>query len=148
MYINCKTYFSFRYGTFSTEQLVNTAIENGVTSLALTNINSTCDAWDFVKLCKETEIKPVLGVEVRNEDQLLYILLAANNNGYAWINEFLSQHLLAKKAFPEVAEKPSFFKSSSDGFIIFPPGTKPLGELQSNEHIGILPWEISKLYST
>ena len=30
MYINCKTYYSFRYGTFSTEALVNTAAEAGI----------------------------------------------------------------------------------------------------------------------
>jgi DNA polymerase III alpha subunit len=38
----------------------------GVTALALTNINSTCDAWDFVKHCREAQIKPILGVEIRN----------------------------------------------------------------------------------
>ncbi len=37
MYLNCKTYFSFKYGTFSTEDLVKTAVDKGVTALALTN---------------------------------------------------------------------------------------------------------------
>jgi DNA polymerase-3 subunit alpha len=127
---------------------VNKAVENGVTALALTNINSTCDAWDFVQLCKEGGIKPILGVEVHNEDQLLYILLAANNNGYAWINEFLSQHLLYKKPFPIVSEEPVFFENPADGFVIYPTGTKSLDELQFNERIGILPWEVSRVYST
>ena len=109
MYINCKTYYSFRYGTFSTQELVNMAAENGVSSLALTNINSTCDIWEFVQLCNEKNIKPIAGVEVRNNDTFLYLLISANANGLSWIHEFLSRHLMAKKPFPEAAENPSFF---------------------------------------
>ena len=101
MYLNCKTYYSFRYGTFATEELVNKALELGVNSLALTNINSTCDLWQFVKLCQEGGIKPITGVEIRNKDKLLYILIAANNDGLTWIHEFLSTHLINKKEFPE-----------------------------------------------
>jgi len=101
MYLG-KTYFSFKYGTYSTKQLVSEGVEAGATALALTNINSTCDAWDFVQYCREEGIKPILGVEIRNGNSLLYILLAANNNGFRWINEFLSEHLLEKKDFPEV----------------------------------------------
>ena len=39
MYLNCKTWYSFKYGTFSTDQLVKTAVDKGVTALTLTNIN-------------------------------------------------------------------------------------------------------------
>ena len=59
-----KTYFSFKYGTLSTEELVTAGVEAGATSLALTNINSTCDAWDFVLFCQQKNIKPILGVEI------------------------------------------------------------------------------------
>jgi DNA polymerase III alpha subunit len=61
MYLNCKSYYSFRYGTFSTAALVETAVNNGVTALALININTTCDVWDFVKGCREAGIKPLVG---------------------------------------------------------------------------------------
>ena len=59
---------------------METAANNGETALALTNINCTGDLWDFVKLCREAGIKPIVGVKVRNKDKLLYLLLAANNN--------------------------------------------------------------------
>ncbi len=48
MYLNCKTQFSFRYGTYKTEDLVLAARERGADMLALTNINNTADIWDFV----------------------------------------------------------------------------------------------------
>ena len=96
MYINCKTYFSFRYGTLSAKNLIQAGVEAGVNTMALTNINSTCDLWDFVQACRNEGIKPIVGAEIRNGDELLYILLAANNNGLAWINEFISIHLEEK----------------------------------------------------
>jgi DNA polymerase-3 subunit alpha len=147
MYLNCKTNFSFLYGTFKTRELVETATAQGVTSLALTNINSTCDLWEFVKLCGKAHIKPVAGVEFRNGDKLLYILLAANNRGLAWIHSFLSEYLLEKKSFPEAGPELNFFADSWDGFAIYPFGAKSPEDLVPNERIGLLPSELTKLFS-
>jgi len=144
MYLT-KTYFSFKYGTFSTEELVKAGADAGATALALTNINSTCDAWDFVQFCQEQGIKPILGAEIRNGNKLLYILLAANNKGFRWINEFLSEHLLQKKAFPEHATETHFFTDPSDGFVIYPFQGKAPEALLQNECIGVLPGEAGKL---
>lgn len=145
MYINCKTYFSLRYGTFKTKELVKRAVDKGIGTLALTNINSTCDIWDFVKFCQEEGIKPVTGVEIRNTDKLLYVLLAANNNGLKWIHDFISIYLLAKKEFPDAYDH-AFFEDSGDGFVIYPANSKPLENLLVNERVGVLPWEVNKLF--
>ena len=149
MYLNCKTYFSFRYGTFSSKELVKAAVDNGITALALTNINSTCDTWDFVKDCREAEIKPIAGAEIRNEDELLYIFLAANNSGLGWINEFISVHLESHTPFPspkENGETGHFFNDLNDGFVIYPLGKRAPADLKSNERIGVLPDEVNKLF--
>jgi DNA-directed DNA polymerase III PolC len=145
MYLNCKTYFSFRYGTYTTEELVNAAAEHGITTMALTNINATCDTWDFVKFCQQKGIKPVAGVEIRNDDQLLYLLLAANNLGFTCINAFVSYHLQHKLSFPEQAP---CFSTPVDGFVIYPFGAKSFDQLLTNEYIGILPAELNKLFGT
>lgn len=146
MYLNCKTYYSFRYGTYATEELVHAAQQVGATGLALTNINSTSDAWPFISLCKKAGIKPIVGTEVRNEDDLLYILLAANNRGLAAIQAFLSVHLINKELFPTSGENTSFFSHPEDGFVIYPLGAKSLDKLSCNERIGVLPWEVNKLF--
>ena len=148
MYLNCKTNFSFRYGTFSTLQLVQAAVERGLAALALTNINCTSDEWEFVRLCREQGIKPLCGAEIRNGDQLLYILLAANNKGLAWIHNFLSDHLQAEKPFPESAVEQPFFTDSWDGFVVYPLGQKEPAALFPNERMGIKTWELTKLYGT
>ena|ERR1700744_4639529 len=55
MYLG-KTYFSLKYGTYSTKELVKDAVDAGAATLGLTNINVTCDAWDFVQYCRRKRI--------------------------------------------------------------------------------------------
>ncbi|TDH24178.1 DNA polymerase III subunit alpha [Segetibacter sp. 3557_3] len=141
MYLNCKTWFSFLYGTFRTEELVKTAVEMGVNTIALTNINSTCDIWDFVDYCRQHAVKPVAGAEIRNEALFLYILLARNNNGFKQINAFISQHLQNKSCFPL---RPVF---DENVLIIYPINSIEPAALQSNELIGVQPAEVNKLYN-
>jgi DNA-directed DNA polymerase III PolC len=138
MYLNCKTYFSFRYGTYGTEELIKEAVEKGITSLALTNINNTCDAWDFVDYCIENNIKPIVGAEIRNDEKFMYILLAKNNEGLRRINEFLSNQHNEKHYFPER------FTYDKNVFVIYPLTIKTENE---NEFIGVNTNEINKLYN-
>ncbi len=139
MYLNCKTYFSFHYGTFGTEELVKKASGLGVSQLALTNINNTCDAWDFVDYCRQYQVKPVVGAEIRNGSELCYILLAKNNQGLELINRFISEHLQQNKPFPR---RPDL----SDIFCIYPFGSLPVSELQAHELIGVQMTEVNKLF--
>ena len=140
MYLNCKTYFSFRYGVLSAEELVALSSELGIQSLALTNINSTCDHWDFYKSCEEHKIKPVLGVEIRNEDDFKYVLLAKNRFGLKEINEFLSYHLQQKLLFPT---RCSF---TANVWVIYKLGLIETSDLEINELIGVRINEINKLF--
>lgn len=141
-----KTYFSFKYGTFSTEELVDAAVEQGLTSLILTNINSTADSWDFVQFCEEKGIKPILGTEIRENNQLLYVLIAASNRGFGQINEFLSAYQLSGKPFPDSHSLAPVFDKPEDGFVIYPLGSKPAEDLLDNERIGIQSTEVFKLF--
>ena len=145
MYLNCKTYFSLKYGTYSTEELVMEAAHKNVAALALTNINSTADAWPFYKRCRDNNIKPILGAEIRNGNTLLYILLAANNLGFEWINTFISTHLRENKPYPLPVVTTTFYDNVDDGFIIYPLGAKPVDTLLKNEFMGVQPGEVNKL---
>jgi DNA-directed DNA polymerase III PolC len=145
MYLNCKSYFSLRYGTYSTGELVKEGVEKNATALALTNINSTADAWPFYKLCRENNIRPILGAEIRNGDTLLYILLAANNKGFEWINGFISRHLRENSPFPLPGATNSFYDNIEDGFVMYPLGSKRVEALRKNEFIGVQPVEVNKL---
>jgi len=141
MYLNCKTYFSYRYGTMGTKELVEMARAKRVKSLALTNINSTADAWDFVDFCREAAIKPIVGAEIRNGQKLMYILLAKNDGGLKEINAFISIHLMEKVDFPA---SPDF----KEVWVIYPYGVRSPDSLGADELIGIKLEQLIKLYDT
>lgn len=140
MYLNCKTWFSLRYGTISTNNLAKMAREHGITSLALTNINATTDAWMFVKACREQYIKPILGLECRNGAAFCYILLAQDMEGWLHINRFLSRYQKSGEPFPPHAPY------LPHTFVIYAWGTRPLDKLEPHELVGVRPREINKLF--
>ena len=140
MYLNCKTYFSYRYGTFSTQELVDEAADKGASAMALTNINNTADWWDFYSFCNEKQIRPLLGVEIRNGDDLVFILIARNDQGLLEINRYLSKFLQSKEPYsPE--------KFSEHVYVIYSMHRSSSGDLGENELIGVRPSQVNKLFS-
>ncbi|MBC9934569.1 DNA polymerase III subunit alpha [Chitinophaga qingshengii] len=140
MYLNCKTFFSLRYGTMPAEMLVQKAAQLGITTLALTNINITSDAWQFVELCRKHLIKPVLGVECRNQSDLKYLLLARNQEGWYHINRFLSDQLRRDQPFPDRAP------ALPGTWAIYAWGAVPPASLQAHELLGVKPRDLNKLF--
>ncbi len=114
MYLNCHTYYSLRYGTFSEVELLELAQQNQVTKLVLTDINNTSAGLNFVRKAIEYQIRPILGIDFRNGIEPCFVGIAKNNEGYQELNEFLSSYLHEKKMFPSIAPK---FKSV---FVIYP----------------------------
>lgn len=139
MFMNCKTWFSYRYGTFSTQDLVDAAAELDLASLGLTNINSTADSWDFVDFCRKKKIKPIVGTEIRNKDKFCYLLMAKNDTGLQEINRFLSRHLQDELPFPE---RPDSFLEVQ---IIYPFGSFAAQNLKEHEFIGVLASELNHI---
>ncbi len=106
MYLNNHTYFSLRYGTFSEKELLRLAQETGLTVLPLTDINNTSACLNFVRLAPKYGIRPILGIDFRKGAEPLFIGLAANNEGFQELNNFLSRHSHEKLEIP--AEAPAF----------------------------------------
>lgn len=140
MYLNCKTCFSLRFGTIKTEELVLLAKEHGITSLALTNVNSTTDAFLFLRECVKHGIKPILGVECRDGSAFRYILLAQDMEGWLQINRFLSGHL--HKGIPFPVRAPYL----PNTFVIYAWGTQQLQTLAPHERVGVRPRELNRLF--
>lgn len=141
MFLNCKSWFSFHYGTYSTKELVHRAKELDIKVLALTNINSTADCWDFVLKCNEVDIKPIVGAEVRNDNTFCYVLLARNNEGLLAIHSFLSYHKQHKVDFPD---RPNF--NLENVWVIYRCTALNLKrELSYSELIGVTVDDLSKL---
>ncbi|TYP72310.1 DNA polymerase III subunit alpha [Aquimarina intermedia] len=142
MYLNCHSYFSLRFGTFSEIALLELAIENKVDRLALTDINNTSGCLNFVRKAKEKGIQPVVGVDFRNNHQPLYVGIAKNNEGFKELNDFLSHHLHHKLDFPQQAP---IFKNA---YIIYPfEQVRKLDkqDFETQEYIGIAIKDLNKL---
>ena len=83
------------------EKLVAEARKNDVRAMALTDINNSMGMMDFISECRLANIKPIAGMEFRDEqNRLLYIAIARNNEGFREINEFLTGHNLEKTPLP------------------------------------------------
>ncbi|MBU2948670.1 DNA polymerase III subunit alpha [Zobellia uliginosa] len=105
MYLNCHTYYSLRYGTFSETELLHLAQANHITQLVLTDINNTSAGLNFVRKASEYNVKPILGIDFRNGVDQCFVGIAKNNEGYLELNNFLSRHLHEKKEIPVAAPK-------------------------------------------
>lgn len=139
MIVQAHSYYSLRYGTLSVERLIALALQKGYKKFVLTDINNTTGAIDFVKQCKALGIDPVIGVDIRNADDLMYLLIAKNSLGLYSINHFLSECHLTKKPYPK---KPPFL----DKVIVIYPFEKILDrELADYEFVGIRRDQLNQL---
>ena len=85
----------------SVEKLVDEAVCCGVKALALTDINNSTGIMEFIQVCTDKGVKPIAGIEFRREEELLYVGLARNNEGFRELNGFLSHHNLCNRPLPD-----------------------------------------------
>lgn len=121
------------------EQLVRNAVSAHAEAVALTDINNSTGTTEFISECLKNNIRPVAGIEFRNNNILQYIGIARNNNGFRELNEFLSNLNIEKQPVPFPA--PGF----SNAYIVYPLEKIPERKLFENERVGIRPEEITKL---
>jgi error-prone DNA polymerase len=123
----------------SVEQLVQQAAEHGLESIALTDINNSTGMPEFVAECEKQGVRPVAGIEFRNNNEFLYTGLAANKEGMRELNDFLTQNNIfsTAAAFPP----PRFVNAH----IIYSSDRLPERKLYENEWIGIRPREVNRL---
>lgn len=139
MYLNTHTYYSFKYGTMSPEELLVEAKNCGVKELVLTDINSTAGSLNFVRLSEKHNIRPVLGIDFRNGAKQQFVGIARNNEGFRELNEYLSAHLHENTAF---ADRAPVFQHA---YVIYPFASYKGGKLNSHEFVGVAPAELLKL---
>ena len=142
MYLNVRSYCSLCYGTISIENLVEQASRMHIPAMALTDINNTMGIVDFVFECKKYGIKPIAGCEFRNGDELLYVAIAINNEGFREINETLTQHNISK--IPYNIDAPQW----NNVAVIYPFGKRKITQLNDNEFIGVRLSQVSRLLTS
>ena len=143
MYLNCHSYFSFKHGTLSPQELFDEARRCKVKKLVLTDINNTSGYIELLRICHENReqypLQVALGIEFRDEHNLLYICIAENNVGFEELNRYLSRHNAMD--IPLLSKAPEF----SHVYVIYPFGACHPADLRDNEFIGIKADEVSKV---
>lgn len=154
MYLNCHTAFSFKYGTLQIEDLFNEARRCGVHKLILTEINNTASYIEMLRWCAKYlpyengltkfgeipyPLEIAVGIEFHQDDELLYIALAKNNDGFERLNRFLSYHNQTKERLAQRAP------DIEDTFIIYPFGKYEPELLRYNEFLGVKFSQLTKL---
>mgnify|MGYP001344766860 CR=1 FL=1 len=134
-----KSYYSLLYGTLTVEQLVEMAKAQGLESLALTDINTSQGVMDFYKQCQQSGIKPLAGVEFRDENQLLFTTIAKNVEGFREINELLTQCKEQKSM--ETAQAYRF----QNAFVLYPYGSRTASKLRDGELITVHPANVNRV---
>ncbi|MPS63880.1 DNA polymerase III subunit alpha [Chryseobacterium sp.] len=138
MFINCHSFHSLRYGTISVKELVQQCVDLEIGVAALTDINCISGIYDFHRLCEKSDIKPVVGVDIRTDNKQHFICLAKNQSGIGQINRLLTLHNCEGKDLP--LHRPNL----PDVFVVYPLSNYP-EKLNRNEYIGIRPEEINLL---
>ena len=157
MHLNCHTYYSLKYGTLSPQRLVEAAVERGIKTLVLSDINNTSCAYQFIQSCKKHDIKPVLGIEFRRsqkrsdaddeinvfsikDSRFAYLGIARNKEGWRELNAHLSRYSMMNTPLPEKA--PAF----ENAYVVYRKLPKPIDALADNEFVGVTPGELNHLF--
>ena len=111
--------FSLLNSTMSVPRLVSTAKALGYSSVALTDRLTLAGIPEFVTLCKQANIKPILGCDLNlklDDETISLIVLAKNEAGYQWIIQQSSRQNTLKTSL-EVDELTS---AQADVVMILP----------------------------
>jgi len=142
VYLNCHTWFSFKYGTLSVDALFDEAKRYGVHKLVLTEINNTASYIEMLRIIAERkndyDLEIALGMEFREDHALQFIALARNNRGFENINRYRShlnnQGQKAPARAPEIEET----------YILYPWGAILPEVLRPEEFIGVRASQLNK----
>ena len=137
MYLNCHSFFSLTYGVMSIKKILEHARENSMMAFALTDINNTSGCLELLRLAPDYGVRPVVGVDFRNDDEKLFVAIAKNNNGFRELNEYLTIFKKSKKEIP--ADAPEF----KDCYVIYRWQKGAQRILRDHEYIALHPSDIT-----
>lgn len=139
MYLNCHSYYSFKYGTMSVMELLSQAQHTGIDALVLTDINNTSGCLEFIRESSKYNIQPLVGIDFRKGVQQHYIGIAKNNEGFLELNRHLSACLSGQLSLQ--IQAPVFENS----YVIYPFNSIHPKQLKEHEYIGIKIPDLNKL---
>lgn len=91
MFLTVHSYYSLHRGLAHPLALCEAARARGYDALALTDTNGLYGLYPFLEACRETDLSPIVGVELRTPDRRA-VLLARDRSGYPTICRAVSAY--------------------------------------------------------
>jgi error-prone DNA polymerase len=123
----------------SERALVDWLQESGHQAIAVTDINNTSAFFNVLRLARELPVRIIPGIDFRNGIQPCFIGIARSPIGWQALNTYLSEHLHAKKPFPERAP------ALEDVWVIYPFSKERFFALAPHEFVGVKPTDLGTL---
>src|SRR5690606_25310250 len=102
-----------------------------------TDINNSSGSLDFFRKGRDAGLNVLAGMEFRNGDDLLYIGIARNNEGFRELNEWRTSHNRDERTLPRRAP------DCAQVYFVYPYRSVGVTDLNENEYIGIRPGELN-----
>ena len=124
--------YSLLEGTIRIEDLVAFAKKAGSSYVALTDTNAMYGLIQFFKLCREQNIKPILGayIDDPNNKKLNTIFIAKNNEGYSQLCRIITSRKLNKDF-----QLPRLFSEVLDNVFIITSSVELLDSIKIDERL-------------
>jgi error-prone DNA polymerase len=90
IHLNVHSNYSFCRGASKIEDLVDSALAQGMPSMALTDLNGVYGLIWFLQCAAERGLRPIAGSELRTETERA-LLLARNRSGYSTLCQIISR---------------------------------------------------------
>lgn len=156
MYLNTHSNFSMGYGTISNRQLMQCAQHHNIKAIALTDVNNTSGIWSFIEACQKHHIKPLVGIDFKNEQQqTTFVGIARNLKGLEELNRYLTDCLVTKEIVgvkdiekQSAPKTPNAEHLSANVFKIYPFQPKKEYQLAANDYIGVAAHQVNQLYQS
>jgi error-prone DNA polymerase len=134
--LHCHSWFSFKEGVSSTDDLVTTALNLEYRALALTDHDSLAGAMEFAQISKTLGLKSIIGSELTLQGEEHITVLASDRQGYSNLCKLLSfSHVLAEERSEPLLDK-SYLQEYSEGLILLSGCSKGLvGSLVSQNKL-------------
>ncbi len=124
VHLHVHTEYSLSDSTVRISRLIDKAVEDNMTALAITDLSNVYGVVKFYKACLNAGIKPLIGAEVWVENPLdetlqdKLVLLAQNNQGYIQLSQILTESILHNKHLGKPIVTQEFLAGASADLIV------------------------------
>lgn len=119
-HLHVHSHFSLLQALPKIKDLVGAAKEQGLTSLALTDLDNLYGTIEFIKECKSAEIKPIIGLDAHVGETERILLWAENEAGYKNLLKLVTDsHIAMQDGKPVLTHE--LLTKYSDGLLAHAP---------------------------